>query len=99
MFMEDPGHPMTAALVKEFGIYPPGCCVRLASGETAIVVERGPTLTTPVVVCLTGGDGAALAAPLRRETAQREHAVVAIIGERGINVRVTAERLLALALR
>ena len=37
MFMQDPGHPMTAALVKEFGIYPPGCHVRLASGELAVV--------------------------------------------------------------
>ncbi|MBC7941686.1 MAG: hypothetical protein H7Z19_18360, partial [Chitinophagaceae bacterium] len=49
IFMEDPGHPMTAALVKEFGIYPPGCHVRLASGELAIVVARGPGITTPVV--------------------------------------------------
>jgi hypothetical protein len=29
---------MTAALVKEFGIYPPGCFVRLASGELAMVI-------------------------------------------------------------
>jgi hypothetical protein len=53
MFMQDPGHPMTAALVKEFGIYPPGCYVRLESGEMGIVVQRGPTVTTPVVACLT----------------------------------------------
>ena len=95
MFMQDPGHPMTAALVKEFGIYPPGCCVRLASGATAIVVERGPTVTTPIVACLTHADGAPLPAPLRRETAERQHAVVAIVSERSINVRITAERLLA----
>jgi hypothetical protein len=41
MFMQDPGHPMTAALVKEFGIYPPGCYVRLVSGEMGVVVQRG----------------------------------------------------------
>ena len=33
MFMQDPGHPMTAALAKEFGVYPPGCHVALVTGE------------------------------------------------------------------
>ena len=39
MFMQDPGHPMTAALVKEFGIYPPGCYVRLVSGENGVALR------------------------------------------------------------
>lgn len=96
MFMHDPGHPMTAALVKEFGLYPPGCCVRLASGATAIVVERGETVSTPVVACLTAPDGSALPVPERRETGDAAHRVVAIVGERSLNVRITAEKLLAL---
>ena len=99
MFMEDPGHPMTAALVKEFGIYPPGCCVRLASGALGVVVERGPTVSTPVVACLTGPNGVTLSAPVRVDSSQREHAVVGVVGERSINVRVTAEKLMALTLR
>jgi hypothetical protein len=99
MFMQDAGHPMTAALVKEFGIYPPGCCVRLASGASGIVVERGPTVTTPVVACLTSPDGATLAVPERVQTHEPPHAVVAILGERSINVRITAEKLMLLALR
>jgi len=99
MFMQDPGHPMTAALVKEFGIYPPGCCVRLASGATAIVVERGPSVTTPIVACLTRPDGLPLALPLRRETAEKQHAVVGIVGERSVNMRVSAEKLFAAAFR
>lgn len=97
MFMQDPGHPMTAALVKEFGIYPPGCAVRLASGATGIVVGRGEQMTAPVVACLTDADGTALPAPERRDTALPQHRVVAVIGERSINVRVTAEKLMALA--
>jgi len=99
MFMEDPGHPMTAALVKEFGIYPPGCYVRLASGAVGVVVERGPMLTTPIVACLAGPDNALLASPLRLDTSLQQHAVVGIVGERSISVRMTAERLLELALR
>ncbi len=99
IFMQDPGHPMTAALVKEFGIYPPGCCVRLASGAVGIVVERGPTVTTPVVACLTGPDGAALPLPMRHDTSEARHRVVAIVGERNVNVRITAEKLMAAAPR
>jgi hypothetical protein len=95
MFMQDPGHPMTAALVKEFGIYPPGCHVRLASGELAIVVARGPTVSTPVVACLTNERGTPLHEPLRRDTTDRRHAVEAVVGERSVNVQVTAEKLMA----
>lgn len=95
MFMQDPGHPMTAALVKEFGIYPPGCCVRLASGATGVVVERGDTVSTPVVACLTTADGTPLPHPERRDTAQAPHRVVGIVGERSLNLRITAEKLLA----
>ena len=87
---------MTAALVKEFGIYPPGCHVRLMSGELAIVVARGSTITTPVVACLSNAQGTALPAPLRRDTAQRAYAVQAVVGERNVNVRPTLEQLLAL---
>ncbi len=96
IFMEDPGHPMTAALVKEFGIYPPGCHVRLVSGELAIVVARGGSITTPVVACLSNARGAPLPAPVRRDTAQRAYAVDAVVGERSVTVRPTLEQLLAM---
>jgi HD-GYP domain-containing protein (c-di-GMP phosphodiesterase class II) len=99
MFMRDPGHPMTAALVKEFGVYPPGCHVRLASGELAIVVQRGPTVTTPVVACLTNPRGAPLAEPVRVETSDKRRAVVALVGERQVSVRISPEKLVQLAVR
>ncbi|MFN7724163.1 MAG: HD-GYP domain-containing protein [Rubrivivax sp.] len=96
MFMQDPGHPMTAALVKEFGVYPPGCCVRLASGATGVVVQRGAMVTTPVVACLTAPNGASLPTPVRVDTAQKQHAVVGVVGERTVNAQITADKLLAL---
>jgi alkylated DNA repair dioxygenase AlkB len=98
MFMEDPGHPMTAALVKEFGIYPPGCHVRLLSGVLAIVVQRGPTVTTPIVACLTNERGAALPEPLRIDTSLPGQAVAAIVGERSVNVSVSLDRLVKLTI-
>jgi HD-GYP domain-containing protein (c-di-GMP phosphodiesterase class II) len=99
MFMQDPGHPMTAALVKEFGVYPPGCHVRLASGELGIVVQRGPTVTTPVVACLTTPMGKPLSTPQRVETCMPGRQVVAVVGQRTVNVEATADRLMLLTLR
>jgi HD-GYP domain-containing protein (c-di-GMP phosphodiesterase class II) len=96
MFMQDPGHPMTAALVREFGIYPPGCYVRLAGGELAIVVARGATITTPVVACLTNQRGMMLATPARRETDGKAQAVVAVVGERQVAARHSLDTLAAL---
>jgi hypothetical protein len=96
MFMQDPGHPMTAALVKEFGIYPPGCYVRLASGETGIVVQRGATITSPVVACLTTASGHPLAQPSRQTTTEKAHAIACVVGEGSLKARLPLDRLAAL---
>jgi HD-GYP domain-containing protein (c-di-GMP phosphodiesterase class II) len=96
MFMADPGHPMTAALVREFGIYPPGCYVRLVSGELAIVTARGPSITTPIVSCLTSATGAALPSPQRVDTSQTGHAVAGVVGGSHIPVHLSLDRLAAL---
>ena len=98
MFMQDPGHPMTAALVKEFGIYPPGCFVRLASGELAMVIGRGELITAPMVACLTDCDDRPLSHPLRRSTADRAHAIVAVVNASAIRLGLPNERLLELAI-
>jgi len=96
MFMQDPGHPMTAALVREFGIYPPGCHVRLSTGAIGIVVERGPTITTPVVACLTTARGATLAAPLRCAVDGKTVTVAGVVGEAGAGGGRSLDELLTL---
>ena len=98
MFMYDPGNSMTAALVKEFGVYPPGCFVKLLSGETAVVVKRGPSVVTPLVAALTTSNGTPLVDPVPRDTSKREHAIAGVIGEGAVTVRVTPEKLVKLAL-
>ncbi len=97
MFMQDPGHPMTAALVKEFGVYPPGCMVRLASGETGLVVKRGLTVMTPVVAVMTSPTGASLAQPLRRDTALAGFAVHSVLAAQAGTLRISPEALMAVA--
>lgn len=98
MFMGDPGHSMTQALVKEFGVYPPGCFVKLVSGEIAIVVKRGASVVTPWVAALTTPSGAALIEPQPRDTRQRDCAIAAVVGANTVAVRVAPQQLMALAL-
>ena len=95
MFMQDPGHPMVAALIKEFGVYPPGCFVRLASGQTAMVVRRGSTVMAPIVAVVGTSRGAALARPERRDTAQPAYAVQCVLPAHADMVRLAPEQLLA----
>jgi len=93
IFTGSAGHPLAAALVKEFGIYPPGCFVRLASGEIAIVVQRGQTVSTPVVACLTNVSGQPIMKPQRRETTDKANAIVAPVADSDVMVRVPWETL------
>ena len=86
---------MAMAIIKEFGIYPPGCFVRLASGETAIVLHRGATVNTPIVACLTKPNGQPMMRPVQRETTSRDSAVVAIVPDGDVMVRVPWETLYA----
>ncbi|WP_173124115.1 hypothetical protein [Aquabacterium terrae] len=93
LYLDEQGHPMAAALVKEFGIYPPGCCVRLASGEMGIVVKRGPASNTPIVAIVVNRLGEPLLAPVRRSTAKPELAIVDVVAESRLKVRVSREQL------
>ncbi len=97
MFMQEPSHPMVLAMVKEFGVYPPGCMVRLVSGECGLVVRRGPTVTTPIVAAMTSPNGASLSQPLRRDTSQREHAVHSVMAANPGKMHIAPEDLMALA--
>jgi HD-GYP domain-containing protein (c-di-GMP phosphodiesterase class II) len=79
MFLQDPGNPITAALVKEFGICPPGSQVRLANGEVGLVIERGPTITSPVVAAFADARGNPLPRLVRRDTGVKAFAVAGVL--------------------
>lgn len=96
LFMQDQGHPMAAAIVKEFGVYPPGSFVRLHSGEMGVVVRRGPHANTPLVATLTNRQGEPLITPQRRNTAEPQHAIAAAIDEQQVKVRLSTAKLAAL---
>jgi hypothetical protein len=97
LFMADPSNPINAALVKEFGVYPPGCFVTLASGETGIVIRRGPTVMAPVVAAMTDRYGDPYPDPVRRDTSLPAHAIVGVLPAKSVQVRPEPEKLVALA--
>lgn len=95
LFVASQGHPVGAMLIKEFGIYPPGCFVKLASGETAVVVRRGAAANTPSAVAITNKNGDALADFPRRDTAQQQFSILSTVPDRSVMVRVNSEKLFA----
>jgi HD-GYP domain-containing protein (c-di-GMP phosphodiesterase class II) len=97
LFMADKGSAMTAAIIKEFGVYPPGCFVAMASGEVGVVISRGSLANSPLVAALTNRKGEPLIEPVRRDTSQKEHAITAVVSESSLRVRVSPEKLVVLA--
>ena len=71
------GHPdaIGATLLRVIGLYPPGCYVQLANGDSAVVLRRGAKAHTPLAGCLRRPDGAVLTRPQLRDTAVPAHAV------------------------
>lgn len=61
-------------LVSILGIYTPGSWVVLDNGETALVVRRGKSLKTPMVLSFVSR-GLALGAPVARDTSLERFAV------------------------
>lgn len=66
---------INAFFIKELGIYPPGCCVKLASGETAVVMFKGITATTPAVQVIRNQLGDALPYPENRNSGTERFAI------------------------
>jgi len=93
LFQSDRGNPMTAALIKTFGLYPPGTPVRLVSGEMGIVVRRGDSATTPTVAVLVNRQGEPLVTPLCRHTAKAEHAIAGAVSGAALKLRVSPGQL------
>ncbi|MET0520207.1 MAG: HD domain-containing phosphohydrolase [Burkholderiaceae bacterium] len=88
--------PLAAALIKAFGIFPPGSLVRLASGELGLVVRNGEKAYHPVVAALTNASGEPRMSPQLRDSARQEHAVVALLSSRAMPMRMSDERIASL---
>lgn len=85
--------PLAAALIKAFGIFPPGSLVRLASGEIGLVVGNGEKAYHPLVATLTDAHGEPRVTPLRRDTSRTGLAVVGLLSPQSLPMRLSDERI------
>ncbi|MFN3304177.1 MAG: HD-GYP domain-containing protein [Roseateles sp.] len=85
--------PLAAALIKAFGIFPPGSLVRLASGEIGLVVGNGDKAYHPLVATLTDTHGEPRLTPLRRDTSREGLAVVGLLSPQALPMRLSDERV------
>ena len=93
LFLEANGDPMVRLLIKELGIYPPGCYVKLANGETGVVTRVGEMANKPTVACFVTAEGSVLARPVRRDTAVAAYAIVSTVPDSAIKVTLSADKL------
>ncbi len=87
------GNPLCQALIKSFGVFPPGCFVRLASDEVGVVTGNGDKAYHPRVAVLALSDGQARRTPVWRDTAHEAHRIVALLSESAMPIRVSAQAL------
>jgi len=93
LFTNSGGDPLAGLIIKEFGIYPPGAYVKLASGEVAVVTERGTTANAPIVMAITNKNGDPLSLPSRRDTSLVGTKIASTVEEDLIRVRHSADTL------
>jgi HD-GYP domain-containing protein (c-di-GMP phosphodiesterase class II) len=96
LFQEDGGGPVSAAIIKEFGIYPPGEFVQLKSGEMAVVVRRSANARTPQAASITDRQGMPMVNTVPRDTGKPEFAIVSVVTDKSLVLRVPPERLYGL---
>ncbi|WP_428415438.1 HD-GYP domain-containing protein [Methylibium sp.] len=96
LFQQSGGSPLAAALIKEYGIYPPGDFVRLASGELAVVTRRGPSAHAPMVAAITDRAGLPTVRTTPRDTAQPGYQIAGRATDLQLVLRVVPERLYGL---
>jgi HD-GYP domain-containing protein (c-di-GMP phosphodiesterase class II) len=96
LFQASGGAPESAAIIKEFGIYPPGEFVQLRSGEFAVVVRRGSNASTPLAASITDRHGMPTVNTVVRDTAKPEFAIAALSADKNLVMRVPPERLFGL---
>jgi HD-GYP domain-containing protein (c-di-GMP phosphodiesterase class II) len=85
-----------SALIQLLGVYPPGTYVKLAGGETAVVISRGFKPVEPVVASVFNRDNQPIVLPRRSNTTSKESAVVSSLVASEVRINVKIAHLLRL---
>lgn len=83
------GSPLCQALIKSFGVFPPGSYVRLASGELGLVTHNGDKAYHPQVAVLALPDGQPCSSPTTRDSAQDAYAIVGLLNESAMPLHIS----------
>jgi HD-GYP domain-containing protein (c-di-GMP phosphodiesterase class II) len=86
-------NPYASAIIKEIGLYPPGSCVMLANGETALVVRRGENAHTPQVYSVASSNGRPLKEPVPHDTAVAAYKIVSALPRERVSLRINRQQL------
>ncbi|MBT9614128.1 MAG: HD domain-containing protein [Burkholderiales bacterium] len=70
---------MTDTLIKVMGVFPPGCYVKLANGEIAVVARHGPTPTAPIVYSFINPRGQSVNVYPKRDCGHTEFAIKEVL--------------------
>lgn len=86
-------NPYAAAIIKEMGMFPPGSFVKLANGDTAVVVRRGENAGAPLVHSLISSDGWVFPDSRPRDTGKPEFKVVAAVPRGNVLMQLNPQKL------
>ena len=93
LYIEDHGGPLSSAIIKEFGIFPPGEVVKLTSGEIGVVMRRTASGKSPIVAAITDTAGRLIAHTLQRDTSKPEFAILGSVPPPDFISRLPPERI------
>ena len=82
LFVEEgkgPCGPLVAAMVKLFGLYPPGSFVKLENQELAVVFRTDPENNSLAVAAVTTAAGTPTMQPVRRDTYRKGFSVAGAV--------------------
>lgn len=85
--------PVSAALAAAVGFYPPGSYVQLASGDIALVVQRGARANTPWVMSLINAQGVPSPSHVCLDTSRAPHTVTQPVAFDELKVTINIERV------
>lgn len=85
-----------AAMLNTLGIYPPGSLVKLASEETAVVLKRGATPTTPRVAVVRSRSGMPTGEMIPRDTSQANWRIAGVVSQQELRMQLPIDRLAAM---
>lgn len=82
------------ALVRILGLSPPGTYVKLANGETAVVMRRGPSPNEPLVASVLNRNDEPIAEPRLHDTAREKLTIAATLAATSVRINLKMDNML-----